>query len=89
MTIKERLEVAGFIVDSEEIEKATTIDGFYDAIVGMTEDYKIVYDYDKMVLCLMLHEEMGEDEAIEYLDKNVLTTYKLYGENHPVIIYKV
>lgn len=89
MNIRERLEDVGFIVDSDEIEKAVTISGFDDAIVGVTEDYRLVYDYDKMVLCLMLHEDMDEDEAIEYLDHSVLTTYKLYGENHPVIVYRV
>lgn len=87
MNIKQKLEDEGFI--PEEIDKAVTISGFDDAIVGMTEDYRLVYDYDKMVLCLMLHEDMDEDEAFEYLDHSVLTTYKLYGENHPVIFYRV
>lgn len=89
MNIRERLENAGLIFDSEEIEKAVTILGFDDAIVGMTEDYRLVYDYDKMVLCLMLHEDMDEDDAIEYIDYNVLRAYQLYGESHPVIIYRI
>lgn len=89
MNIKQKLEDAGFILDSEEVDKAVTIDGFDDAVIGVSDDYSLVYDYDKMVLCLMLHEDMDEDEAIEYLDYNVLKTYKLYGENHPVIFYRV
>ena len=59
-------------------------DGFDDAIIGIEPlSGKVIYDIDKMVIVLN-HEGLSSEEAIEYLDYNVLNAY--VGENTPIYI---
>lgn len=60
----------------------------YDrSIVGITEDGRLVYDYDKMVAEFMKDEKCSEEEAIEWLDYNTLRAIPYFGDRAPVIIY--
>lgn len=36
-----------------------------DALIGVSEDGRAIYDYDKMVEWLITNEDMPEDEAAE------------------------
>jgi hypothetical protein len=59
-------------------------DGFDDAIIGIEPlSGKVIYDIDKMVIVLN-REGLSSEEAIEYLDYNVLNAY--VGENTPIYI---
>lgn len=65
-----------------EILKA---DGFDDAIIGIEErSGRLVYDIDLMIHILIKDEEMSEEDAIEYLDYNVIGAY--VGEQTPIYI---
>lgn len=58
---------------------------FVGAIVGFdSHHHKIVYDYEKMVDCLMGECEMTEEEAVDFIDYNTLRTVP-YMENAPII----
>jgi len=63
--------------------EAIVWDGFDDAIIGNDNNGRVVYDIDKMVE--ILSKDMSEEEAIEYLEFNVLYTY--VGELTPVHVY--
>jgi hypothetical protein len=59
-------------------------DGFDDAIIGIEPlSGKVIYDIDKMIIVLN-QEGLSSEEAIEYLDYNVLNAY--VGENTPIYI---
>jgi hypothetical protein len=65
-------------------------DGFDDAIIGMDmngEVYRVVYGIEKMVFILMHRDSMTEEEAVEYLEYNVFSTY--LGEGTPLYIYQM
>lgn len=56
------------------------------ALVGITEDHRAVYDYDKMVETLMRDDHMTQDEAVEWIDYN--TIGGLQGKpDEPIIMY--
>ena len=58
---------------------------FIGAIVGFDpHHHKIVYDYEKMVDCLMEEDEMSEEEAVDFIDYNTLRTVP-YMKNAPII----
>jgi hypothetical protein len=60
-------------------------DGFDDAIIGLEPlSGKVIYDIDLMVEVLITQEELSHQDAIEYLDYNVLNAY--VGENTPIYI---
>ena len=62
---------------------------FINAIIGFDAHHKkIVYDYEKMVGCLMDEDNMTEEEAIEFIDYNTLRTVP-YMENPPIIVMPI
>ena len=69
--------------------KAMKADGFDDAILGMStrigDDNLIAYDYDKCIE--ILQEEMSYEEAVEYMEFNVVGSY--VGEGTPIFIKRL
>ena len=61
---------------SEINPKALLADGFNDAILGMCmqfgQEHVVAYDYDKCVEILKDRDGMSMDEAIEYIEYNVV-----------------
>lgn len=57
-----------------------------DAFIGITDDNRAAYDYDKMVEWLVREEDMTYEEAIEFIDYNA--SY-CSGGNYPVIIFSL
>jgi hypothetical protein len=55
---------------------------YADAYVGVTTDGIAIYDYDRMVECLM-KDGMNEEEAIEWIDYNCVGAQ---GEGMPMIV---
>ena len=53
-------------------EDAIQFDGLDYAIVGTSHDGYYVYDYDRMIQCFIADSDMNEDEAIEWIDFNVI-----------------
>ena len=62
----------------------------YDnAIIGTDDNSRVVYDYDKMVECLMEEDGMDYEEAVDYIAHDILAWYRGYGEQPPIIMYEV
>ena len=63
-------------------------DGFDDAIIGVGSrcgmDDILVYSKKKMTYILRDRDDMDVEEAIEYLDFNVLGAY--VGERTPIVV---
>jgi len=66
--------------------EALLADGFESALIGHTHGGNIVavYDYDRCVQILMERDEMSIEDAIEYMEFNVVGAY--VGEKTPVFI---
>ena len=84
MTLEERLEINGY--DISDFSKTLKLDGFDDAVIAVTSDFELVYDYDKMVQIAMEQNWLAYDEATEFLEYNVLTVK--HGDfTDPKIVY--
>ena len=62
---------------------------FDEAIIGATEDGRVVYDYDAMVKCLAEKDGMTELEAMEFIDYNTIRAIPYAGEYAPIIMYSI
>ena len=60
---------------------------YISAILGYTEDGRLVYSYNKMVDWLVDSVSMSDAEASEYIDFNVIRTVPYMGEKSPIILY--
>ena len=57
---------------------------YIGALIGLTDNYNAVYDYELMIDWLIKHENMDLEEAIDFISYNE----SFYcGEHYPVIYY--
>ena len=58
-----------------------------DAIVGISHDDRVIYDYDKMIEHLMAYEAMTDEEAADFISYNTIRSIPYVGENAPIVMY--
>lgn len=70
-------------------DEAVVFDGpeFDEAIIGVTDEGRVVYDYNKMVRCMMQQDEITEEEAIEFIEYNTIRALPYFGPNAPIIMH--
>ena len=83
-TLKEYLCERGY-EDSVVLEKPD----FVDAVVGVSEDGRVIYAYEKMVRSLMLSDGMDYEEAAEFIDFNTLGALPCMGEKAPIVLMEI
>lgn len=62
---------------------------YLSAIIGITEEGRLIYSYDKMVEHLMLEDDMDAGEAMEFIDYNTIRALPYAGEMAPIVMYDV
>lgn len=77
------------IVDIDSYaEGAIILDGFNDAIVGITEEFggikRLLYSKDKILKILQESNPMTQSEAEEYYDYNIVGLYA--GDQNPIFL---
>lgn len=82
MNAEERLMDAGY-----EGVKYLTNYSYDDALIGVSEDGRAIYDYDKMVAWLVLKEGFQPSDAIEWIDYNTIRALPYFGSDAPIIMY--
>ena len=60
-----------------------------DALIGVSEDGRAIYDYDKMVAWLMEEEGWSSDEAIEWIEYNTIRALPYAGPKAPIFMYSL
>lgn len=74
MEIGERKQLYLDMYPDGEVKFIGTIEDFDSAIVGITEDWRVVYDYERMLDWLVKNNPDIEDvcDAGDYLDYSIL-----------------
>jgi hypothetical protein len=82
MTAEEKILEAGY-------EDVVILSNFsYDsALIGVTEDGRAVYDYEKMVRWLIDTEGWTPEEAEDWVNYNTIRALPYMGEKAPLIMY--
>ena len=76
-------------IESVQIEEDVLLldnHSYDNSIIGFTEDFRPIYDYDLMVEELMMDEGWDETEAVEWLEYNTLRALPYMGERAPIIL---
>ena len=68
-------------------ENAIVFDGpdYDEAIVGVTDEGQVVYDFERMVECLV-NQGMTADEATDFISYNTMRAIPYAGDNPPIIM---
>lgn len=71
-------------------ESAIVFDGpdYDDAIVGVSHDDRVIYDYDAMVGILM-DDGMSEEEAVDFIDYNTIRSIPYAGPQAPIVMTRL
>ena len=84
MSVKERLLDAGY----EDAPHFINPD-YEDALIGTTDDGRAVFNYDKMIECLMDEENWSYDEALDWVEYNVIRSVPYMGKRAPIIVHPI
>lgn len=60
---------------------------YITAIVGLSEDGRLIYDFDKMVEHLVNTDGMDAEEAIEFVEFNTIQSLSSAGAMAPIVMY--
>lgn len=84
MNAEERILNAGY----EDVVYLTNY-SYDDALIGISDDNRAVYDYNKMVKWLVETEGFTEEEAIEWIDYNTIRALPYAGSKAPIIMFPI
>lgn len=82
MTAEERLLYAGY----EGIKYLTNY-SYDDALIGVSEDGRAVYDFERMVDWLMEETGMQDNDAVEWIEYDTIRALGYMGDKAPIIMY--
>lgn len=72
-------------------EGTVILDGsnFDSAICGVTDDGKLVYSYQALVECLMEHDGLTYEDAVEFIEYNTMRAMPYLGDDAPIIFKEI
>lgn len=62
---------------------------YVSVIVGMTDDGRVVYSWDKMIKHLVDADGMTDEEAIDFISYNTERAIPYAGHMAPIILYPI
>lgn len=62
---------------------------YLNAIVGVSDDGRVIYSYPKMLQHLVLNDGMTYEEAAEFVDYNTIGALPYMGEKKPIILNEI
>ena len=81
-------ELRDYIAEEHEETVVFNVPSYDNAIVGLSDDGKVIYDYDLMVKEYITEHQATEEEACEYLKYNTIGTLPYIEECvRPIILY--
>lgn len=60
---------------------------FDSAIIGISYDNRVIYDFDKMVIDLMAKDGIEMLDAAEFIEYNTLRAYSPTPDRDPIVMY--
>lgn len=66
--------------------KILTNHSYDKSIIGITEEGRVIYSFNKMVQEFKQDEHCSEEEAIEWITVNTIPALPYMGENYPIIV---
>ena len=56
-------------------------------LMGISEDGRVIYNYEQMVFCLVDDDGMSEEEAADFISYNTVRALPYMGPKGPIILY--
>jgi len=60
-----------------------------DALIGVYDDGRAIYDYDLMVEWLMVNDDMTDADAMEWIKDNTIRSLPYVGDKAPIVMHRL
>ena len=64
-------------------------DSYDDALIGVSDDGRAIYDYDLMIEWLMVNDNMTDVDAMEWIDYNTIRSLPYVGDKAPIVMHRL
>ena len=61
---------------------------YAEAAVGVTNNGKVVYDFERMVEHLASVDGITYEDAVEFIEYNTLRAIPYFGEKAPIVMFR-
>ena len=89
--LRESLQEA--VMDEEILNEMIILEGdeFADGAVGVSQDNRVIYDYDLLVESLMKHDGLSLEESVDMLEYNTMRAlpYMKSQGRAPIIMTRI
>ena len=62
---------------------------FDEAVIGLTTDGQVVYDFNRMVADMVQRDGVTPEDATDFIDYTTIRSLPYAGENAPIIMYPI
>lgn len=80
-------QIKDYILDHGGEEGTPVFRNYCSAFIGVSEEGRAVYDYNKMIQSLQEEDGMDEEEAIDWISYNTVRSLPYAGPLAPIILY--
>lgn len=72
-------------------DDAVVLEGpdYLSAVIGVSEDGRVIYSFSRMVEHLMLNDGMSREEASDFIDFNTIGALPYMGEKSPIVLMEI
>ena len=60
-----------------------------EAIIGVSHDDRVIYDYDKMLEHLVVKENMSIEDAADFISYNTIRALSYIGADAPIVMFGI
>ena len=60
-----------------------------EAIIGVSHDDRVIYDYDKMIEYLVNKEGMSIEDAADFISYDTIRSLSYRGEDAPIVMFSI
>lgn len=60
-----------------------------DAIIGVSHDDRVIYDYDKMIEHLINKDGMSIEDAADFISYGTIRSLSYRGEDAPIVMFGI
>lgn len=70
----------------EDVKYLTDYD-YHTAIIGVSSNNRVIYDFEKMVDYLVDEHSFTYEEAVEWIEYNTIRALSYFGSDAPIVMY--
>ena len=81
-------ELENYLSEQGAVEAVFFTEPYYfEAIIGLSQDSRLVYSYPRMVDSLMINDQMTFEDAVDFVNYNTLRSLPHMGNHAPIIVF--